>query len=111
MTGRLKFGYFYGGTATVRGHAKVLDGTAWSLARCDEMRLRAEAARDVSRSEGVELRDVEITDFWFSEIVTADDRDRASGVQSADPFRPQHPCDGFDPFRPCRDISGDRDDT
>jgi hypothetical protein len=103
MTGRLKFGYVYGGTAVLRGKTRILDGTAWSLGRCDEVRLRAAAVRDLSRDHGVELRDIEITDFWFSEVVTeAEARDLATG--SADPFRPQHPCAGPDPFRPCRDV-------
>lgn len=117
MTGRLKFGYVYGGTAVVRDETRILDGTAWSLGRCDEVRLRAAAVRDLSQSEGVELRDIEITDFWFSEIVTeASVRDLATGTESADPFRPQHPCAGPDPFRPCRDVPDgdtwrDRDDV
>ncbi|MGY5634172.1 hypothetical protein ACW7N6_38170 [Streptomyces sp. UC1A3] len=107
MTGRLKFGYVYGGTATIRGATRVLDGTAWSLGRCDEVRLRAAAVRDLSRSEGVPLAGIEITDFWYSEIVEkASDRDLALGAESADPFRPQHPCAGPDPFRPCAGPDG-----
>ena len=101
MTGRLKFGYVYGGTAVIRGQTRILDGTAWSLGRCDEVRLRAAAVRDLSRSEGVPLAGIEIADFWFSEIVVEASARDLMGAEGADPFRPQHPCAGPDPFRPC----------
>jgi hypothetical protein len=95
-----KFGYVYGGTATVKGQRRALDGTAWSVGRCDEVRLRAAAVRDVSQSQNAPLADIEITDFWFSEIVTENDiRDTATGTEGADPFRPH--AAGPDPFRPC----------
>lgn len=100
MTGRRKYGYVYGGTVIVRGQPREIDGTAWSLGPCDEVRLRAAAIRDVSRSEAVPLAGLEITAFWYSEIVTGAVQDIA-GTPGADPFRPQHPCAGPDPFRPC----------
>jgi hypothetical protein len=80
VTGR-RFGYVYGGTATFADQMRELEGTAWSLGRCDEVRLRSLAVRDLSRSEGVPLAGIEITRFWFSEIVTDAD-------MSPDPFRP-----------------------
>lgn len=100
MTGRRRYGYVYGGTVTVSGERKVVDGTAWSLGPCDEVKLRAAAIRDIARSEGVPLAGLEITDFWYSEIST-DAVHPAAGTAGADPFRPQHPCMGPDPFRPC----------
>jgi hypothetical protein len=97
----MRYGYVYGGTAVIRGEARIVDGTAWSLGPCDEVRLRAAAVRDLSRSEGVPLAAIAINDFWFSEIVTEDgavgDMDAAAGP---DPFR-THPAAGPDPFRPC----------
>jgi hypothetical protein len=102
VTGRLKFGYVYGGTATFGGQRRELDGTAWSLGRCDEVRLRAAAVRDLSQSEGIPLAGIEITAFWYSEIVTeASVQDVQSETGGADPFRPRHPSTGPDPFRPC----------
>jgi hypothetical protein len=92
----VRFGYVYGGTALIRGQKHTLDGTAWSLGRCDEVRLRAAAVRDLSQSEGAPLAGIEITDFWFSEVVT--EADIAGRVEGADPFHPQA---GPDPFRPC----------
>ncbi|MFH8805299.1 hypothetical protein ACH4F6_38120 [Streptomyces sp. NPDC017936] len=94
MTRRRKFGYVYGGTAVYGGQTRALDGTAWSLGPCDEVRLRAVAARDLAKAEGVPLAGMEITEFWYSEIVTEDGGpDRTEG---ADPFRPHGP----DPFSP-----------
>lgn len=99
MTGQRKYGYVYGGTVTFGDTARDVDGTAWSLGRCDEVRLRAAAVRDVSRSEGVPLAGIEITEFWYSEIITDDSRD--TGTAGADPFRPHGvPEDAVDPFRP-----------
>ncbi|WP_030248255.1 hypothetical protein [Streptomyces sp. NRRL S-455] len=97
----MRFGYVYGGTARFKGQKYMLDGTAYSLGRCDEVRLRAAAVRDLSQSQNVPLAGIEITDFWFSEIVTENDiRDTSAGTASADPFRP-HADPGPDPFRPC----------
>ena len=95
-----KFQYVYGGTARIKGQNYALDGTAWSLGRCDEVRLRALAVRDVSQSQDVPLTDVEIINFWFSELVTENDI-RDTRTESADPFRPH--AAGPDPFRPCGD--------
>ncbi|MFD8226909.1 hypothetical protein ACFV16_22360 [Streptomyces massasporeus] len=97
-----KFGYVYGGTAVIKGQKYVLEGTAESPARCDETRLSALAMQDLSQSQDVPLTGIEITDFWFSELVTENDiRDTsAAGTEGADPFRP-HPHTGPDPFRPC----------
>jgi hypothetical protein len=108
VTGRQRYGYVYGGTATFQGQTRTLDGTAWSLGRCDEVRLRAAAVRDLSRTEDVPLAGVEISDFWFSEIVTEDDGRDITGTSGADPFRP-HPCTGAgqDPFRPGVPEGGD----
>lgn len=102
MSGRATFSYVYGGTVMLRGQSREIDGTAWSVGRCDEVRLRAAAVRELSQSEGVPLAGIEITTFWFSEMVVTDSvRDTAAGMAGADPFRPQHPCAGTDPFRPC----------
>lgn len=99
MTRRVeKFGYVYGGTARIRGQKFQLDGTAWSLGRCDEVRLRAAAVRDLSLSQNVPLAGIEVTDFWFSEIVTENDIRDTTRTESVDPFRPLA---GPDPFRPC----------
>lgn len=107
MTRRQVFSYVYGGAATFGGQTRSIDGTAWSLGRCDEVRLRAAAVRDLSQSEGVPLAGIEITDFWYSEVVTDDGvRDTAAG---ADPFRPNGvPArDTVDPFSPGHPCSGD----
>jgi hypothetical protein len=99
VTGRKRYGYVYAGWATVSGEGKRVEGTAWSLGPCDEVRLRAAAVRDLSRSVGAPLAGIEITDFWFSEIAVDDVPDTTAA--GADPFRPdavQHPCQ--DPFRP-----------
>lgn len=104
MSGRATFSYVYGGTISIRGERRPIDGTAWSVGRCDEVRLRAAAVRELSQSEGVPLAGIEITEFWFTEmVVTASARDTAAGAAGADPFRPQHPCTGTDPFRPCEE--------
>ena len=105
MTGRRKYGYVYGGTATFQGQVRQIDGTAWSLGQCDEVRLRAVAVRDLSQTESVPLAGIEITNFWYSEIVTDDARDaRTAG---ADPFRPHGHEDNADPFRPGHPCTGD----
>lgn len=97
MTGRKRYGYVYAGRATVNGQPRRVEGTAWSLGPCDEVRLRAAAVRDLARSEGVPLAGIDISEFWFSEITVEDVPDAATS-SSADPFRPAHPCQ--DPFRP-----------
>lgn len=95
---RRQYSYIYGGTVTIGDTVRDIDGTADCPARCDEARLRAVAARDVSRSEGVPLTQVEIAAFWFSEIVT---ETRGTGTAGADPFRPHGvPGDSVDPFAP-----------
>lgn len=100
MTRRVeKFGYVYGGTALVQDQKYQLDGTAWSRGRCDEVRLRAAAVRDLSQSQNVPLAGIEVTDFWFSEIVTENDIRDMARTESVDPFRPH--AAGPDPFRPC----------
>lgn len=93
MRGQQRFCYVYGGTATFGGRTRNLEGTAWSLGRCDEVRLRAVAVRDLSETERVPITEIEITGFWFSEFVT----DAPSGTEGADPFRPGP---SPDPFRP-----------
>lgn len=93
-----KFGYVYGGTATVKGRKYLMDGTAWSLGRCDEVKLRAAAVRDLSQSQSVPLAGIEITDFWFSELVTETDTRDSARTATVDPFSPHA---GPDPFRPC----------
>lgn len=96
MTTR-KFGYVYGGTAVFGDQVRQLDGTAWSLGRCDEARLRAVAMKDLSQSEGVPIAEIAIKeeDFWYSEIVTD------SRTAGADPFRPHDASgDTVDPFSP-----------
>ena len=103
MTRWQRFEYVYGGTVTFGGRALRLDGTAGSPERCDEARLRAVAARSLSRSEGVPLTEIEITDFWFSEIVA-----EPAGTAGADPFRPHDPPgDTVDPFSPGHPCTGD----
>lgn len=85
-----RFGYVYGGAVTFGGQRRELDGMAWADGRCDEVRLRAAAVRDLSRTEGIPLAGIEIKDFWFSEIVTDADT-------GPDPFRPHDvpdPCGG-----------------
>lgn len=100
MTGQQRYGYVYGGIATFSGQVRELDGTAWSLGRCDEVRLRAAAVRDLSRTEGVPLAGIEIKVFWYSEIVTDDVRDTGT-TAGADPFRPHGVPEDFpDPFSP-----------
>ncbi len=97
MTRRVEqFGYVYGGTALIKGKPHELEGTAWSLGRCDEVRLRAAAVRELTQSQNVPLEGIEITDFWFSEIFT--ESEVRQSTESADPFRPHA---GPDPFRPC----------
>jgi hypothetical protein len=100
-----KFGYVYGGTALIKGQKHLLDGMAWSRGRCDEVRLRAAAVRELTQSQGVPLAGIEITDFWFSEIVTENDIRDTARTESVDPFRPHA---GPDPFRPC-DVPADGD--
>jgi hypothetical protein len=95
VTGQQKFSYAYSGTFTFNGQTKRIDGTAWSRGRCDEVRLRAVAVRDLSQSEGVPLAGIEITEFWFSEMVTDV---QSTGTEGADPFRPRDTSP--DPFRP-----------
>lgn len=102
-----KFGYVYGGTARIGGQKYQLDGTAWSLGRCDEVRLRAAAVRDLSQSQNVPLAGIEIVDFWFSEIVTENDIRDTTRTESVDPFSPHT---GPDPFRPC-DVPDSGGDT
>lgn len=99
MTARQKYGYVYGGTLTFGDQVRELDGMAWSWGRCDEVRLRAEAVKDASRTEGVPLAGIEIKAFWYSEIVT-DDVPGATETAGADPFRPHGGPDDPDPFRP-----------
>lgn len=101
MTGRTTYGYVYGGQATFGGQTRSLEGTAWSLGPCDEVRLRAAAVRDLSRTECIPLAGIEITRFWYSEIATAGDSD-----STADPFHRPHA--GPDPFSPVPRDTGDR---
>lgn len=97
MTGQQRYGYVYGGTVLIKGQVRELDGTAWSLGPCDEVRLRAAAVQDLSRTESVPIRGVEILDFWYSEIVT----DAVQGSPaSADPFCPRDAPGTVDPFSP-----------
>jgi hypothetical protein len=95
VTGQRKFFYVYGGSFKFGDQTKRIDGTAWSLGACDEVRLRAVAVRDLARSEGVPLGGIEITEFWFSEMVTDV---QSTGTEGADPFRLRDPSP--DPFRP-----------
>jgi hypothetical protein len=94
MTGPKKYGYVYGGKASIKGQVRPLEGTAWSLGQCDEVKLRAAAVRDLAQIENVPLAGIEINEFWFSEIVAEADL--------------PHPC--TDPFRP-RGVPEDRRDT
>lgn len=98
---RATFGYVYGGTVTYQGKVREIDGTAWSLAQCDEAKLRATAMRDLSRSENVPLEDIQIVSFRFSEFIT-DDKGSPVEHPCADPFRPREAPmpDAVDPFRP-----------
>lgn len=103
MTQRRTYEYIYGGTVEYLGQVRELDGTAWSLGPCDEVRLRAAAIRDLSRTQGAPLAGIVIRRFWFSEIVTDLRQPAAAG---ADPFCPRSDPDPFcphdspDPFRP-----------
>src|ERR1044072_2129087 len=92
------FGDVYGGAAPGNGEKYMLDGSAWSLGRCDEVKLRAAAVRDLSTDQNVPLAGIEITDFWFSEIVTENDISDTGRAESVHPFSPHA---GPDPFRPC----------
>lgn len=94
-----KFGYVYGGTIAFNDQVRGVDGTAWSLGECDEVRLRAAAVKDVARTEGVPLAGIEIKAFWYSEIVVAADLPHPC----TDPFSPREHDDRRDtpdPFRP-----------
>lgn len=96
MTGQQKFGYVYGGTVTVGGRVRQVDGTAWSLGRCDEVRLRAAAVKDVAETEDVPIAGIEITSFWYSEISVEADLPHPC----TDPFGPRSTPTAPDPFRP-----------
>lgn len=96
MTGPRTYGYVYGGTVTFSGKTREIEGSAWAHGRCDEVRLRAAAVQDLSRTENVPLAGIEITDFWYSELVTDD------GVHHpcVDPFSPRGSPEPVDPFSP-----------
>lgn len=81
---------------TFSGKTREIEGSAWAHGRCDEVRLRAAAVQDLSRTENVPLAGIEITDFWYSELVTDD------GVQHpcVDPFSPRGAPEPVDPFSP-----------
>lgn len=96
MTGQRKFGYVYGGTVVVNDQVREVDGTAWSLGQCDEVRLRAAAVKDVARTEGVPLAGIEIKSFWFSEITVEADLPHPC----TDPFGPRSTPTAPDPFSP-----------
>lgn len=91
-----KFGYVYGGTVTFGDQVRDVDGTAWSLGECDEVRLRAAAVKDVARTEGVPLAGIEIKAFWYSEIAVAADLPHPC----TDPFGSRSTPPAPDPFRP-----------
>jgi hypothetical protein len=100
VTGRRRYGYVYGGTVEYRGRVRDIHGDANCDERCDEVKLRAAAAHDVARAEGVPLAEIEIIDFWYSEMATnipgTVDPFRPHGVADdhPDPFSPGHPCTG-----------------
>lgn len=96
VTGQQKFGYVYGGTVTFGDQVREVDGTAWSLGQCDEVKLRAAAVKDVSETEGIPLAGIAIADFWYSEIVVEADLPHPC----TDPFRPAGAPEAPDPFRP-----------
>lgn len=95
---QMRFGYVYGGTVTFGSQVRKVEGTAWSLGRCDEVRLRAAAVRDVARTENIPLAGIEIRDgsFWYSEISVAADLPHPC----TDPFGSRSTPPTPDPFRP-----------
>lgn len=98
MTG-IRYGYVYSAVVTFGEQVRNVEGTAWSLGRCDEVRLRATAVKDLSRTEGVPLAGIEIKSFWYSEIVSEPDMPHPC----TDPFRSRSGPDDRafpDPFRP-----------
>lgn len=91
-----RFGYVYGGTVAFNGQVREVEGTAWSLGQCDEVRLRAAAVRDTARTEGVPLAGIEIKAFWYSEISVAADLPHPC----SDPFGSRNTPPASDPFSP-----------
>lgn len=93
---RQRFGYVYGGVITFGGQVREVEGTAWSLGQCDEVRLRAAAVRDVARTERIPLAGIEIKSFWYSEITVEADLPHPC----TDPFGSRSAPPAPDPFRP-----------
>lgn len=91
-----RFGYVYGGTITFGDQVREVEGTAWSLGQCDEVRLRAAAVRDVSHTEQIPLAGIEVESFWYSEIVADADLPHPC----TDPFGSRSTPSAPDPFRP-----------
>ncbi len=91
-----RFGYVYGGVITFGDQVRDVEGTAWSRGRCDEVRLRAEAVKDVARTEQIPLAGIEVKSFWYSEISVEADLPHPC----TDPFGSRSTPPAPDPFRP-----------
>jgi len=81
---------------TFSGQTREIEGSAWAHGQCDEVRLRAAAVQDLSRTENVPLAGIEITSFWYSELVT----DARVQHPCVDPFGPRSTPTAPDPFSP-----------